>query len=107
MLTFQDCLGFCELTEDEDEIDAIAEHEHLPEIVAAELGNCLIRAADGQLQIQRMIFDDMVAALRRGDRARAVRLEHTLRQFIEAPAVGRDRLPVAQGPCPVITSRPA
>ena len=84
MLTFQDCLGFCELTEDE--IDAIAEHEHLPGIVAAELGNSLIRVADGQLLIQRMIFVDMVAALRRGDRARAARLEHTLRHFIEAHA---------------------
>ncbi len=30
MLTFDDCLALCELTEEE--IDAIAEHEHLPEI---------------------------------------------------------------------------
>ena len=32
MLTFDDCLGLCELSEEE--IRAIAEHEHLPEIVA-------------------------------------------------------------------------
>ena len=35
MLTYQDCVGMCELTEDE--IRAIAEHEHLPELVALEL----------------------------------------------------------------------
>lgn len=92
MLTFEDCLGFCELTEDE--IDAIVEHEHLPEIVAAELGNYLIRGANGQLLIQRMIFDDIVAAQRRGDLAHAAKLKHTLRHFIETHA-GKDRPPVA------------
>ena len=40
MITFDDCLAFCELTEDE--IDAIAEHEHLPETVALEMGSYLI-----------------------------------------------------------------
>ena len=41
VLTFEDCLGLCELTEEE--IRAIAEHEHLPQIVALELGNYLMR----------------------------------------------------------------
>ena len=36
MLTYQDCVGLCELSEAE--IRAIAEHEHLPEVVALELG---------------------------------------------------------------------
>ncbi len=36
MITFDDCLAFCELTEEE--IDAIAEHEHLPETVGARDG---------------------------------------------------------------------
>ena len=37
VLTLQDCIALSDLTEEE--ILAIAEHEHIPEIVAAELGN--------------------------------------------------------------------
>jgi len=36
MLTREDCLALCELSEDE--VAAIAEHEHVPEIVAMEMG---------------------------------------------------------------------
>ena len=35
MITFDDCLALCELTEEE--IDAIAEHEHLTGTVALEM----------------------------------------------------------------------
>ena len=81
MLTFEDCLGLCELSEDE--IQAIAEHEHLPEIVALELGNCLIRGPDGGLLVSHMVIDDIRAAERRGDLVRAAGLKQTLRRFIE------------------------
>ncbi len=81
MLTFDDCLALCELTEEE--VDAIAEHEHLPEILALELGSYLTKGPDGQLLIQHMIFDDIQAAQRRGDVLHAARLKRTLRQFIE------------------------
>ena len=47
MLTYEDCLGLCDLSEDE--IRAIAEHEHLAEIAALELGQYLIHAPDGDL----------------------------------------------------------
>ena len=33
MLTLDDCLGLCDLSRDE--LDAIAEHEHLPEVIVA------------------------------------------------------------------------
>lgn len=82
MLTFEDCLALCELTEDE--IDAIAEHERISETVAVELGSYLIHGPDGQLLIQRMIIDDIQASRRRGDLAHAARLKQTLRRFIEA-----------------------
>ena len=84
MLTFEDCLALCELTEDE--VDAIAEHEQLSETVAVELGSYLIQGPDGQLLIQRMIVDDIEAARRRGDIARAAHLKQTLRRFIEGHA---------------------
>jgi hypothetical protein len=39
MITLGDCIGFCGLTEEE--VLAIAEHEHLPEITAAALAQYL------------------------------------------------------------------
>lgn len=81
MLTLDDCLALCELTEGE--IVAIAEHEHLPMIVAAELGNYLIQGPDGALRIKRIILDDMQAADRAGDSRRALTLKLVLRKFVE------------------------
>ena len=81
MLTFEDCLGLCAL--DEDEIRAIAEHEHIPEIVALELGHYLVRGPDGELLVSHMFIDEIRAAERRGDLAHAAHLKRCLRQFIE------------------------
>lgn len=81
MLTFEDCLALAELTEEE--IDAIAEHEHLPAIVAAELGNYLVHDAKGVPAIRRMILDDIGAAQARGDRQHALALKLVLKHFVE------------------------
>ena len=82
MLTFDDCVALCELTEDE--IAAIAEHEHLPMIVAAELGNYLIHGPDGALRVKRIILDDMLVADRAGDKGRALSLKLVLRHSSSA-----------------------
>jgi hypothetical protein len=79
MITFQDCLALSDLTEEE--IDAIAEHEHLPEIVAAELGNYLIHRPGGINHIWSMIRDDIAAARLRGDQRHAHRLGLVLMHF--------------------------
>jgi hypothetical protein len=81
MVTFEDCLSLCELTEDE--ILAIAEHEHLPETVALEMGSYLVQGPGGEVRIQSIIVDDINAAQRRGDLVHAARLKQTLRRFIE------------------------
>jgi hypothetical protein len=81
MITFNDCLALCELSEDE--IAAIAEHEHLPDTVALEMGSYLVQGPDGDLRIQQIIVEDISAAQRRGDLAHAARLKQTLRRFIE------------------------
>jgi hypothetical protein len=81
VLTFEDCLGLCELTEEE--IRAIAEHEHLPQIVALELGQYMMRGTDGELLVSHMFIDDIRAAERRGDLAHAAQLKKALRHFIE------------------------
>jgi hypothetical protein len=84
MLTFEDCLGLCDLTEEE--VAAIAEHEHIPEIVAIELGNYLIHTPDGVPAIKRIILDDIEAAKARGDMKHALALRLVLRHFVETHA---------------------
>ncbi len=79
MLTFQDCIGLCDLTPEE--IAAIAGHEHLPEIAALEFGNYLVHRPDGVPAIRRMILEDMEAAQRRDDLAHALALKVVLHHF--------------------------
>ena len=81
MLTHEDCLGFSELTEEE--ILAIAEHEHIPELAALEFGNFLLRARDGERRIRRIIQDDIAHARQVGDTRHASALKLVLRQFRE------------------------
>jgi hypothetical protein len=80
MLSLEDCIALCGLTEDE--VLAIAEHEHIPEIAAAELGNYLVRTPDGELCIKAMIRDDIAAAAARGDWLRELTLKMVVRNFI-------------------------
>ena len=92
MLTLQDCIDLCELTQDE--IDAIAIHEHLPEIIAAELAQYLVHDAAGIPRIRAMIRDDIEDARRRSDHTQAAKLVAVLRHFIEThpqtPATARN-----------------
>ena len=80
MLTFEDCLAYCGLSAGE--VAAIAEHEHLPEIAALELGNYLVHSADGEVCIRKMIIEDIEAARRAGDTEHAETLEAVLRHFL-------------------------
>jgi len=80
MLSYEDCVGLCELTEEE--IRAIAEHEHVPEIVAAELGHHLLQQTGGARRIKRIILDDFAAARARGDWARAQMWRAAFRRFV-------------------------
>lgn len=81
MLTYQECLELCDLSLDE--IDAIARHEHVPEIIAAEMGNYLMQCPDGVPCIKRYILDDIEEAERHGNRKRALHLKLVLHHFIE------------------------
>ncbi len=81
MLTFEDCIALTDLTGEE--IAAIAEHEHLPAIDAAELGNYLVHDARGGPVIRRMILDDIEAAGQRGDFRHALALKLVLKHFVE------------------------
>ncbi len=80
MLTYQDCLGLCDCSAEE--IRAIAEHEHLPEMIALELSECLVHNSKGVPMIRRMILDDIAAAREAGDNERVHKLRLALKHFI-------------------------
>lgn len=80
MLSLEDCIALSCLTEEE--IAAIAEHEHLPIVVAAELGNYLVQTVDGSRAIRKMIGDDIRAANQRGDMLHALALKLVLRHYL-------------------------
>ena len=81
MLSYEDCLGLADLTEAE--VDAIAQHEHLPEIVAVELGSYLVRSETGVSKIERIILDDVEAAQARGKSQRALHFTLVLKHFVD------------------------
>ncbi|HEY8275570.1 MAG TPA: hypothetical protein VIG52_01085 [Methyloceanibacter sp.] len=81
MVTLDDCIAFCGLTEAE--VLAIAEHEHVPEVAAAALAAYLLKQRRGADKIHCMMAEDIRAALRRGDRKHARELFGALHHFLE------------------------
>jgi len=80
MLTYQDCIELAGFTPDE--IDAIAEHEHVPEIIAVELANYLVETPDGVPRIRKIIIEDIEHARDRGNTERVDHLERVLQHFL-------------------------
>ena len=64
------------------EIAAIAEHEHIGEVEAAEIGEYMMHLHHGPQTVQRMICEDISAALHAGDPAHARALYATLKAFL-------------------------
>ncbi len=64
MITITDCIDLCEL--DEDQVDAIAQHEGLPTIIAIEVAVKIMNEQDGESKVRQMIEDDLVVADRTG-----------------------------------------
>lgn len=89
MLTYDDCLALCGL--EEEEVAAIARHEHLPEIVALELAAYLVEHEGGEPCLKRMIIDDIADAEAAGDLARMQKLRLVLRHFLRTHPRARSR----------------
>ena len=81
MISLEDCIALCGLSEKE--VLAIAEHEHVPEAAAAILGRYLLTQPQGLKQIQRMILDDIRAALDQGHMKHAAELISAMRHLME------------------------
>jgi len=80
MLTYEDCVDLSGLSDEE--IDAIAEHEHIPKIVALELGNYLLETEAGVPAIKKIILEDISDAEACGDLVQAAKLKLVLQHFI-------------------------
>lgn len=88
MITLEDCIAMCGLSEEE--VLAIAEHEHIPEIAAAALAQYLLCQEHGNETIRDMLRDDIRSALARGDQLHARQLFMALRHFLSGhPGAGR------------------
>lgn len=79
MLTYEDCLALADLREDE--VAAIAEHEHVPEMIALEIGHYVCERPDGSRWVEQVIVDDIDAARRVGNLAHAAKLRLVLAHF--------------------------
>ena len=80
MLTLKDCMGMSGL--EDDEIEAIAEHEHIPEIAATEMGSYLLSTSDGRRRIKQMLIDDLVHACEIGNARRANGLRRVISNYV-------------------------
>ncbi|GGO80719.1 hypothetical protein GCM10011348_18040 [Marinobacterium nitratireducens] len=76
MLTYEECLAMCDLTEGE--IEAIAEHEHMDPMIALALGQYLI-SHEGDQRIKSIILDD----IRHAERSRNLRHAEVLRKVLQ------------------------
>lgn len=90
MISLEDCIGLCGLTEEE--VLAIAEHEHVPEIVATALASYLSQDDRGLDAVRDMIIDDIRDGQARGDRAHVVALLRVLHHFLRTHREARPEL---------------
>ena len=81
MISLEDCIAFCGL--DEDQVAAISEHEHIPEIAATALADYLLKQPHGGEAIRTMIIDDIHKALDGGRVRHAQELFMALRHFLD------------------------
>jgi hypothetical protein len=81
MITLEDCIGLCGLTEEE--VLAIAEHEHLPEIAATALAQYLLSGDHGSERVRDMIVEDIRQAQFSGAKEHVLNLLHVLHHFLK------------------------
>jgi DNA repair protein RadC len=80
MISLEDMIGMSGLSEEE--ILAIAEHEHMPPSVASNLGAYLASSHQGLGRVRDMIFEDIRAAQASGNVTHERELLHVLHHFL-------------------------
>ncbi|WGW05582.1 hypothetical protein [Tropicibacter oceani] len=88
MITLEDVQGMTCLSREE--IEAVAEHEGIPDLDAACLADYMMHEHHGPAKVQQMICEDIRAALRKDDVPRAKELYGVLHHFLtEHPEAAR------------------
>jgi len=87
MLSLDECIAMSGLTEEE--VAIIAEHEHLPLIVAAELGYTLLKTPRGVFTLRGYIADVLAQAKLGGKHDKAKRVDLALTRFKAAHPLPR------------------
>ena len=82
MISLEDCVALSGLTEEQ--VLAIAEHEHLPEMAATALAQYLSKQAHGMEKIRDMIVHDIRHAQQRQDKPHILTLLHVLHHFLKS-----------------------
>jgi hypothetical protein len=90
MISLDDCVAMCGLSPEE--VAAVSEHEHIPEIAATALANYLLHQAGGAERIRTMIIEDIHKALDAGRVEHAGQLFSTLRHFLQEYPQAREHL---------------
>ncbi|SMX49239.1 hypothetical protein [Maliponia aquimaris] len=81
MITLDDIEDMTCLTREE--IEAVAELGHLPEVNAACLADYIMHQHHGPARVQEMICEDIRAALHRGDKTHVRELYGVLHHFLK------------------------
>lgn len=80
MLSMRDCLDYCDLTDDE--VALIAEHEDIPEVVAAQMACGLVQTPEGTLLLTRCMESLLERAEAAGQIDRLKRAQAAYAQFV-------------------------
>lgn len=82
MLTLKDCMDYCDITDEE--VDLLAEHEHIPAEVAAQLACSLVQSSDGVRAICVSLSELVSDAVIDGRLDKAEHVLHVYAQFRSA-----------------------
>ena len=88
MISLEDCIAMCGLNAEQ--VAAIAEHEHIPDMLAAAMADQLLHQVGGVERIAEIMLDDIDSARRSGHTDQADKLDDVLADFLQQHAVGAD-----------------
>jgi hypothetical protein len=87
MLTLNDCIAFSGLSDEQ--LEAIARHEHLSMMLAAEMAEEMVACRSGCARLAAMLIEEAREAARAGDCRRAAQVRHALHEFLaDHPGLG-------------------
>lgn len=95
MLTLKDCTELAGLTERE--VEVIARHEHVPDIVALEKAVAFLEQEWGPPALRQMVLDELLHCLACGDRKKVNEAQEVLEEMFRAHPGGRDRRQTSRG----------